>query len=246
MALVFLIFVGFCAGFVYLLFFAKLLDVRNVRITGNETVPRENLASAVDEWLGSDFFKITRRSNIVFLPLAKLSSKISSRFPLLEEVRADRQFPHSLNISVAERKPRGIWCLTASSDCFYFDKSGVAYAKNGASSGFLMAIIDDERKRKIEIGSPVESGEWLGSVFLARDALAEKGINITKFIIPADSFDELRAQTAQGWVVLFGISTNIARQINSLTDFFKQKMTPEKISKLQYVDLRIQDRIYYK
>jgi len=80
----------------------------------------------------------------------------------------------------------------------------------------------------------------------AEELLPRAGVNVAELTIPPDSYDEFDARTAEGWKIMFGNSTNIEEQISALATFLKEKIKPEQRAKLQYVDLRIQDRIYYK
>lgn len=237
-------------GTVYLLFFSKLLDVRTVAINGAETIEETDLNSAVGDWLSTKIWKVPRRNNLVFLSADNLVKYLESKFPKLASVSVSKKLPHNLEITVSERKPIGVWCLSvqgqSSPDCFYFDKDAVAYAMAGNSSGFLLATISDQRNREITLGSLVTTGQWFENILSARDLLTKIGIDITGISIPAGSFDEFDAKTIDGWQIMFSNQTDISSQINSLAIFLKDKITPNQRAKLQYVDLRIQDRIYFK
>jgi hypothetical protein len=130
--------------------------------------------------------------------------------------------------------------------CFYFDRNGVAYAEAGQSSGFLILNVADYRGRAIALGSAVASEEWFKNIIAAGELLPKIGVNAAEFSIPSGSFDEFDAKTAQGWKIMFSTSTDVAKQISSLGVLFRDKLPASVRAGLQYVDLRIQDRIYYK
>lgn len=233
------------AGLVYLLFFARLLDVRIVDIQTPGDL-RADLSKSIDSWLDSGFLNIDKRNNILFFSANKLSAQLVKQFPKLDSIKIVKKLPHSLFISSDERRPVGIWC-SANRTCFYFDKDGIAFSKAQPSAGFLIVNIADYRPgRNIELGSAVETADWLGKIISARELLNKAGINIAEFIIPTDSFDEFHAKTAENWKIMFSIQTDIQKQISALSIFLKEKIKPNQKSVLQYVDLRIQDRIYYK
>lgn len=232
------------AGIIYLLFFARLMDVRNVNIETAEEM--HGLNGAVEDWLSKGFWRLDRRSNMVFLSGDGLASWLLGQFPELESVRITKKFPHTLVVSGKGRKLEGVWCLTDRERCFYFDKNGIAFSETQPSSGFLILNVIDQRVRELQLGEKVTTDDWLRNIIEAKVFLTKNEINIAGFIIPADLFDEFHARTAEGWKILFSNQTNIESQISALATFFEEKLTAKQRAGLQYVDLRIQNRIYYK
>ncbi len=246
--LVLISFVGVAVsvGLVYLLFFARLLDIRTVDIEVPDGL-RADLGVAIDGWLGVKSWNINRRNNILFFSVDELSAQLAQQFPKLESIKVTKKLPHTLLVSSGERKPIGIWCHASQGMCFYFDKNGIAFSKTQQSTGFLIINVVDYRQGKnIELGNAVATGDWLKKIIDARELLNGAGINILGFNIPADSFDEFDVKTAENWKIMFSIQTNIEKQISALVTFLKEKIKPAQRAGLQYVDLRIQDRIYYK
>ena len=240
------IIVAACVGLGYLLFFANLLDVRAIDISGAEIIPSADLKTAAENWLNGGFLGITRNRNLLFVSAEKLASKLTAKFPRIDSVEITKEFPHGLKITVAERQSVGIWCFAASDKCFYFDKNGVAYAETTQSSGFLILSVADYQGQAVTLGSRINSEEWTKNIIMARELLLKIGVSVAEFSIPSGSFDEFDAKTAGGWKILFSNSTDIAKQIASLGILFRDKLPAEKRTGLQYIDLRIQDRIYYR
>ena len=233
-------------GVAYLLFFAKVFDIRTVEIQASDEL-HASLSDIVKNWLDEEFWKLTRRNNILLISADALARQLVADLPKLEFIAVDVDFPHGLILSAVERKPVGVWCPVVQGRCFYFDKEGVAFDETKPSAGFLITVINDYRHGKtIELGDRVAATDWLGNIIKARDLLAKADIDISGFFIPADSFDEFHAQTADGWTIMFSIQTDVEKQIHALATFMKEKLTPGQKSNLQYVDLRIQNRIYYK
>ncbi|OGN04752.1 MAG: hypothetical protein A2831_01305 [Candidatus Yanofskybacteria bacterium RIFCSPHIGHO2_01_FULL_44_17] len=230
---------------IYLLFFSKLLDVRSITIEAADEM-RAQLNIAAEDWLNKKFGFFPRRSNILFLSGDQLSSTLIDQFPRLESARVVKKIPHSLEISVEERKSAGIWCLSDGVRCLYFDKNGVAFNETQSSAGYLILNVKDMRSRELKLGDIVADNIWLASIIKARELLTKNDLDIRKFVIPAESFDEFYAITASGWKIVFSNSTDISKQIDALRIFLEEKPSINQKANLQYIDLRIQDRIYYK
>jgi len=241
-------------GVVYLLFFANLMDLRALDISGAESISRDELKTAADNWLGTEFLGVARNRNLLFVSSEKLASELTAKFPRIDSAEIRKEFPHGLKITVVERQSAGIWCFVASGrpfnnaqgKCFYFDKNGVAYAEATQSSGFLILNVADYQGQAVALGSRVSSEEWTRNIIMARELLLKIGVSVAEISIPSGSFDEFDAKTAGGWKILFSNSTDITKQITSLGILLRDKLLAEKRTGLQYIDLRIQDRIYYK
>ncbi len=248
------IIVAACIGLGYLLFFAGLLDVRTIDIGGAEIIPSADLKIAAENWLNGGFLGIARNKNLLFISAGELASELTARFPRIDSAEIRKEFPHELKITVSERQSAGIWCFIASNKpfgdaqgkCFYFDKNGVAYAEAALSSGFLILNVADYRGQAVALGSRVSSEEWTKNIITVRELLLKIGVSIAEISIPSGSFDEFDAKTAGGWKILFSNSTDIAKQIASLGILFRDKLPAASRASLQYIDLRIQDRIYYR
>ncbi len=248
------IIVAACVGLGYLLFFANLLDVRTIDISGAEIIPSADLKIAAEEWLNGGFLGIARNKNLLFISAGELASELTAKFPRIDSVEIIKEFPHSLKIMIVERQSAGIWCFDSGGrpfgdsqgKCFYFDKNGVAYAEATQSSGFLILNVVDYRGQAVALGSAVASEGWTKNIIMARELLLKIGVSVAEFSIPSGSFDEFDAKTAGGWKILFSNSTDITKQITSLGVLFRDKLPTASRASLQYIDLRIQDRIYYK
>lgn len=233
------------AGIIYFLFFAGIFDVKSVNMDVPEGL-RANLNAEVENWLNGGFWVINRRSNIFLASATELAAQLKRQFPKLELVSISKDFPHGLILSATERKPVGIWCQTVRDTCFYFDKNGIAFSETQPSSGFLITKVTDKKQREIKFGSEVISSDWFERIISVRGLLDKIDVSVSEFVIPADSFDEFHAKTAEGWKIMFSIQTDTEKQISALAIFLKEKIKPDQRSALQYIDLRIQGRIYYK
>ncbi len=240
------IIVAACVGLGYLLFFANLLDVRAIDISGAEIIPSADLKITTEDWLNGGFLGIARNRNLLFVSAGDLASELTTKFPRIDSAEIRKEFPHGLKITVVERQSAGTWCFVASDKCFYFDKNGVAYAEAMPSSGFLILNVADYRGQAVALGSAVASEEWFKNIIAAGELLPKIGVSVAEISIPSGSFDEFDAKTAVGWKILFSNSTDIAKQITSLGILFRDKLPAASRAGLQYIDLRIQDRIYYK
>ncbi len=232
---------------IYLLFFANLFDIRSINIEGSTTVARDELQSKIDDWLDSRSYGLRRRSNSFLLISAiDLKQLIATQYPKLESLTVTKKNLHQLDISYTDRKPLGIWCIEKDNKCFYFDKEGIAYAEAAQSSGFIYTMIRDQRDRTIDLGQNISDKTLIQKILDIKGNLQSIDLSIAEFIIPADSFEEISAKTTAGWKILFSTAIDNQKQILALQMLFKNKLSSQDRIGLHYIDLRIQDRIYYQ
>ncbi len=82
-------------------------------------------------------------------------------------------------------------------------------------------------------------------VNLENDLLNQLGLKVFDFIIETDVLKDLRVNTNEGWHVLFDRSRDLKNQLEALKLVLEEKIKEER-KNLEYIDLRIENRVYYK
>lgn len=243
-----LIIAVFVIAMIYLLFFAGIFDIRTVLVKSDvqDSELETMIETSTNQWLNDKKFFLQRRNNIIAVETDELQDKLIGWFPKIDSIIISKHFGHKLAINVKERSPLGIWCMNLSQRCFYFNKAGVVYDDSPQTFGFLILAVNDGRDRIVNLGDKAVDDIWLGAIIDSYDKLLKNKIQIKSFVIPADSTDEFHVLTSANFKILLNINTDIDAQIDAMVSFMKQKLSDERISQLQYIDLRIQDRIYYK
>ncbi|MBI2676459.1 MAG: hypothetical protein HYX21_00685 [Candidatus Yanofskybacteria bacterium] len=235
-------------GLVYLLFFSKLFYVKEVSIANQSFISNQEIGQAVDEFLAQKRFFVSGFSNLIFVESDKIQSLVINNFPQAENVTVEKEYPHTVKISLDGKTALGVWCFSMSDQnkCFYFDKNGVAFETSADSDGPLLLRIEDEKGRFEKLGQAVADKELLSFILSIRPELEKIKIDIKKITIPAVEYFRIDAETSEGWKVYFSTRDDLKNQVNSLNVFLSQKISPEKRSQLQYIDVRIPNRVYYK
>lgn len=227
-------------------FFLHIFDVREVRVKSTSLVDREDLEQIANTVLDSKTLGIARRRNMIIFSPDVIREKILDTFPRVASVEIHRTSLHILTIDVRDRIAIGLWCLSKRELCYYYDEKGLAFSQTASSSGFLFIPIYDRRDRDIVLGSEVESHSYRDEIQEVKKLLQFGGITPSEIRIQEDPQDEFDVVTREGWKILYSRDTDIRKQSNNLNAFLKEKITPEIRQQLDYIDLRIDDRIYYK
>ncbi len=242
------------AGFlIYLLFFTSSMKLTEINLNGLKSVKSEEIFKISDSIKNKIAFGIVSfkpRNNILFFDTSLLKSRILSEFLVVKDVNISKEFPHKINVEIRERVPIGTWC--SMTNCHYFDQEGVLWGNALRSSGSLLLNIDD--LRILDKKPRMLSREILEPIQKAVLDLDTVGIKIKKVSIPAEAIGDFRidsvARLAEvssvaraGYYILFNNDTDISGQVRILKILLDEK---GKEFKPEYLDLRIDGRVYYK
>lgn len=153
-------------------------------------------------------------------------------------------FERKVLIEIKERQPFGIWCHNRKMEngewkidvdpCFWFDELGMLFMPAPSAEGFLIPLIFDINSR------PEELSREIFSLFQRLYNL--KNIKLIKFFIKDENLKELEAEIVNGpklYLSLKGDNEDLEAILNKLSG-------QVEFENLQYIDLRVPGRIYYK
>jgi hypothetical protein len=239
--------VAVVAGIIYLLFFSRLFDIREVSFNGLDTVGSDIFRAKIDENLNQKILKfLPRRDNIFFVNTGNFEKEFTSVYPVFRSVNIQRKLFHGLVLNFLERKPVGVWCfntLTGAS-CSYFDNDKALWGQPAKSSGFIFLTVDDQRM--VRPGSPQETDLKINDEFFKPIMEVAKSMSgeINNIVIPVDSFNEFRVYTSD-YYIIFATDSDIQNQLDILKIFLNDKKGDPNFHP-QYIDLRIDGRVYHK
>ena len=221
-------------GLVYVLFFSPIFKIKEVLISGNQKI-------------SSDEIKNSLICNNIFLTTTKsVKSQLLQKFPEIMDLKISKNiFNKKLEINIQERESIGIFCETSKDMCFYFDKNGIVFEKAPDTSGGLIDLIKDYSQKEFKIGDEVLNKDLIDNILIIKNELFQKiGLKVASFDIDSYPVEELRVVTNESWYILFSLNRDIKSQLLALEVALDEKI--QNRSSLQYVDLRIENRIYYK
>lgn len=234
--LVIFVILAVAAGSVYVLFFSGWFSIRDIKISGNDELAPEEIKNLAESHIAY--------SNILFAGSEAIEHLLKDRYPLIETANVSKNlFNKHLNIEIKEREGIGVYCKQT---CFYFDRDKVLFKEAPRFSGQLFLVIEDSRNRDFKLGHSFDDAELLDRIFEAKSIIDElRIVEYQNFFLPENSFD-FWIKTKEGWSVYLDKESDIASQLVALKKFLDEKLSPERRQILQYIDLRINNRIYYK
>lgn len=130
-------------------------------------------------------------------------------------------------------------------NCFYVDREGVIFEEAPLTFGALIVLVKDFSGDEIFLGAKIAGPKSIEFILEVRDWMAKNSdVSLSEFSIDKED-RQLRGLTAEGWQIVFNDSQTAADQGFIIKKILEQEIK-DKRRDLEYVDLRIENRIYYK
>jgi len=133
--------------------------------------------------------------------------------------------------------------------CFYIDKEGIVFKESPLISGSMILNIFSSKKQSVELRNEVVSPETIDFILTINEELPKiktvAGPSWQILDFKTISPEDLRVSTSQGCQIYFNPAYSVDSQLKSL-ELTLEKEIKENWSSLEYVDLRIDGRVYYR
>ena len=222
------------------------LQIKEVSIAGNKIIDTNLIKEVVDEKMSGYYLWFFPRKNVFLYPKKSIQETLSTRYKRLSDIELKIENKNALEITVVEREPAYMQCASGNTVeslevCHFMDKDGYVFDVAPYFSGSVYFKFYGEIPEK-DFGRVVSFKEILEQMGLKPESLhlvdlTEAYItlpsaqnNIPKIMFKVESDLEKMAENLQAALITEPL----------LSDF------KNKYSKLEYIDLRFGNKVYYK
>lgn len=232
------------------------LQIRDIRISGIDLM-RSEVSDALRATLGGRYFFLLPKSSFFMVSTQKLSQEIQKDFPQIESVAVIKKISGVLEVSGNMRILWGVVCNDFSGEeatstpeslkkinCVYVDKTGFAYENAPDMIGSLIMKVstDYEVKPAVKI---FDEKEMQLMLFLQTKIKDITGFEVNGYEISKKTSRELRVKTNgefRLWMNREDDFNNVFRVLKTVLD----EEIKDNVSKLDYIDLRFGNKVFYK
>ncbi len=230
-----LILTGALVGTAYLVFFSGIFSVNKITYSPTKYIDR----GALDHAIRINKLPIID-DNIITFGLFGLSDR-AEKVTGVSKTSVRRVGQHEIVVTVVEKAPLLVWQTLGRK--YLVDDTGLVWADYQEKYQTLPLVIDT-KNLPVKIGDKVLPQSFANFFEdLVTSFTNETGTKADKFEV-MDIVSDLRVTTDAGWYVYFDTSRTAKNELVSL----KRVLTEVRSngSSLEYVDLRINNRIFYK
>lgn len=240
-------------SFSYFFFLYPGFQVKDIVISGNEKVAGNDLQGFADGLVKKKIMALGQLelvSKSMFLVSSEnLQKEILKKFPAIESISINRDFPQTLLLGIKERKPAGAFCENSSANprCFLIDQSGIIFLELSLAPENVLVIKQAASDKNLFTGEEAVNKKIMDLISKIKRNLNDKfKIDIKEALISSPV--RLNILTSENWQIYFNLDQDISAdfQLAKLDLLLNNEITPKVREGLLYIDLRFKDRAYYK
>lgn len=240
----------FAGVVIYILIFSPFLQVSYLNLEGVEELEYEKVYGKLDYLLSGKYLWIFPKGNFILVYKGKIKKELLNEFKKIRKVDVKKIFPDTVNVKIEERESLILWC--SEGPCYIIDEQGYAYTGADFESreikeNNLVRLVDISAK-PVNIGEKILDEDYVQFVTKIREKLKrELNIGISDEYSTTTKLSEvIKIKTNDGWDIHLSSQIPLDQSIRTLKTFLDQKITDEIKKELEYIDLRVENKIYYK
>lgn len=240
-AIVFSVSLAILIGLGYFLFFSPVFKIKNIKINGLEKIKKENIEQIINKYLEKNKMVIFSRKNFWIFNKDELRGLIFERY-YFDSFEIKKKLPSSVIINLKEKQAVVNWLTN--NLCFHLDPSALVVEFCEENNGFV--TIKNLLDEPLKVGDyAIESWELkqIIELFNAIKTSIRSQLQLTQ--IEKDG-DLLNFNTVEGVILKFNMLLSNGEQLSRLNVLINQDDIKNNLTKLEYIDLRFGEKIYYK
>ena len=180
---------------------------------------------------------ILGENNMFTWPSGNLNIKNT---PLIKATVEKGWFKRSIKIVIEERKRFAVWC-DIKNNCYWIDQEARAFEEAPETEGSIIMLIYDDQLENITVGQKVIEERFAPNLVKILKELANLNLSLGRNTYERNS-TELTIKTLSGMRILFSVRFDPDLNLASL----KSLQEKNNFNGMQYIDLRVENRLFYK
>ncbi|MCR4314176.1 MAG: hypothetical protein NUV84_02940 [Candidatus Uhrbacteria bacterium] len=222
--------------------------IQRVEVKGVEYIPAHELESTITAYTAQPVLLFFRRSNRFLFSSEALSLALENQFALSSISIGLRE--GTIFIELKERTSNLFW--KTQNRLFVVDMEGIVVREITDPEDSMLKqpnlkelpVFVDANDVGVTIGSPVLTPQEIENAFNFFTSLKNAGIAYTYIELDRLAGKWVQLMTEAGYSILFDLTGNIDEQFRNLSVVLQEQI--DDPTRLEYIDLRFGDKVYYK
>lgn len=222
----FIFILAIIVGLAYVLFFSSVFTIKNIATEGS---PSDETLTYLDQFKGRNIFMIRAK---------EIASVVEEKNTQFKTVDVSLGIPSTLRVIFTERLPVAVWQTNGKN--YLLDENAIVFTQTDAVDKDLMIVVDN---KNIEVKPPVQisSSNFIDFLKNVNSKIGQLGMKISKFEIGETTF-QVDAMTDKNIKIIFDTTRSVSDQMDAAEKTYKEKKDEIK----QYMDVRVEGKVYYQ
>lgn len=235
------------------------IRISKITLSGNVVVSEADVASATIGYIRGSYFWLFPKNNVFLYPNASLQKYLKENFPRIATADVHESNFNTLNVAVTERVPVGMWCDTLSTfsakvgttteaqngNCYFLDMNSFVFAPAPDFSGSAYF------KYYGLFGTTTPIGNYyIASTTEFSDIndfiQSTRGLSLQPTSLVGKDDGTFALLLASGAQIYFDTTDSLSKTAQNLEALLRTPALSQNISKLDYIDMRFGNKLYYK
>lgn len=242
--------IAFVGVTIYIFIFSPFLQINHLELRGVEDLEYDKVSKELHYLSKGKYLEIIPRNNFILISKRKIRNHLMEKFKKISEVKVEKIFPDTIKVEITERESLLLWC--SGGPCYIVDEKGCAYSGADFESPEIkennLIRLADASAKPVNLGEKVLNKDYISFVLeLAEELKKEAPINISSECQTSCRVaEDVRIKTSEGWDIYFNGKISAKQSIRALKTFLEKEMKTEDKERLEYIDLRAENKVYYK
>lgn len=234
----------------WVMFFSPYMQVNSISLEGVETLSGEDVLSSSKGIYEGKYFGFLPKNNLLLFPERKMETILKQNFRKISEINVERIFPNGARIKLKERDSLLVWC--SGGPCYIIDENGYAYTGADFESPEIaqnnLIVVTNVGAKPVDLGEQVLKSEYIDFIINARHKLlGEQSFDMSgECFTPSALAEEVSCKTKDGVNISLSMTLPLEETMKTLALFMKKELSADAKAQLEYLDLRFENRVYYK
>jgi cell division septal protein FtsQ len=238
----------FLAVAAYVFIFSDFLKITRINVAGNIDLSSAGITDKINSDLSGKYWNIFPKNNLLLARIGNTEKYLREEFKKIETVEIYRKFPDTLMVKIKERSAVILWCTGG--PCYIIDEKGYAYTGINLEQqenlpADLIKMVDTSA-HPVALGEKTLDESLVAYLSNLRNELKKPDIEIEdEWHTPSPVSEDIEIITKEGWRLIFSTEINPSKSLRTLKTFLNEELKEDR-SKLEYADLRVEDKVFYK
>jgi hypothetical protein len=225
--------------------------INEIVVEGNHVTTTETIQEMVRAKLQGNYLLVFPRSNALLYPRKDIEESLKANINRIKVVETKMFGSQVLNIRVEERSPFALYCediseLYSPNKCYFLDKEGFIFSVAPSFSGDVYFVYSRKEPIADPIGKYFMPTAEFARISLFREELSKISVKLRAFEVGTD---EDRFILPNGGYIVWQSTDDPGVVLSNLEALLQEpsvKSTSDFIDKVDHIDLRIKNKIFYK